>query len=262
LRGRIEDVLDTVTALQRAEWLHDGIYVGPAALPAVYREQLGAARKLRVAVPPVVVCGVPARSQGAFGTEARAFVALSATWLERATPQETSFILGRSCGHIQARQVTGHTLYAVLVDGEGLRAVARRAVGPLLELALAPIGLAARVALSRWHRAAELSADRAGLLVCGSVESAGIALLRASLLVRPKVSLADYLAQLRAARADAAPGRWAELLTGQPWVHKRLAALDLFARSALYGTLSGVEIPVPIPDDELDRRTSALLGTA
>lgn len=260
LRGRVEDVLDTVTALQRAEWLVDGLYVGPSALPDVYGDALAAARRLQIAVPPVIVCNVSGRSQGAAGTDARAFVALGAIWLEGATEGERRFALGRACGAIAARQVTADSLYGVLVDSDGLRAVARRAVGPLLEVALAPIGLAARVALSRWHRAAEISADRAGLLVCGSVEDAGTALLRASLSTRPKVPLEVYLGQLQAARRDASPGRWAELLAGEPWAHKRIAALDLFSRSERYHRLQGTSGPDLLTDAELDRRTSALLG--
>lgn len=260
LRGRVEDVLDTVTALQRAEWLQDGVYVGPSVLPAVYRDALAAARRMAVAVPPVIVCGVSARAQGATGTDGRAFVALSSLWIEGATDGERAFVLGRACGEIAARQVTADSLYAVLVDGDGLRAIARRAVGPLLEVALAPIGLAARVALSRWHRAAEMSADRAGLLVCGSVEAAASSLLRASLSTRPGFGVDAWLAQLRAASRDAAPGRWAELLQAEPWAHKRIAALDIFARSERYHRLQGTTGTDLVSDADLDKRTAALLA--
>ncbi|MEZ4238524.1 MAG: hypothetical protein R3F59_20695 [Myxococcota bacterium] len=44
MRDRLEDVLDTVVALQRAEWLHDGVYAGPGAMTGVYRDVLHAAR--------------------------------------------------------------------------------------------------------------------------------------------------------------------------------------------------------------------------
>ncbi|MBA2320579.1 MAG: hypothetical protein H0V89_05425, partial [Deltaproteobacteria bacterium] len=96
LRGRMEDVLDTVTAWQRAEWQQDGVYVGPSVLPGVYRDALLAARRLEMAVPPVIVCAVSSRSQGVHGTDARAFVALSAVWNEGATEDERRFVLGRA----------------------------------------------------------------------------------------------------------------------------------------------------------------------
>ena len=54
LRFRLEDVLDTVVALQRAEWLQDGIFVGPRAMPDVHRDVLHCARVLGVAVPPAI----------------------------------------------------------------------------------------------------------------------------------------------------------------------------------------------------------------
>lgn len=258
LRGRLEDVLDTVTAWQRAEWQQDGVYVGPTALPAVYRDSLLAARRLEVAVPPVIVCAVSARSQGIAGTDARAFIALSAVWNEGATEAERRFVLGRAAGHLAARQVTASTLFAMLVDGDGLRATARRLVGPVLELALAPIGLATRVALARWHRAAELSADRAGLLVGRDLEAAATAMLREHLSTRPAVPIQAYLASIRA--AEPSPGRWAELLAAAPWTHKRIAALDWFTRSAAWAELTGLPVADPISLDELNRRTTALLG--
>jgi len=260
LRGRLEDVLDTVTSWQRAEWQQDGVYVGPTALPGVYRDALLAARRLEVAVPPVIVCNVSGRSQGIHGTDARAFVALSAIWNEGAAEAERRFVLGRAVGHLAARQVTHATLFAMLVDGDGLRANARRLVGPVLEIALAPIGLATRLALARWHRAAELSADRAGLIVGEDLEAAATAMIRENLSIRPAVPIRDYLASIRA--VERSPGRWAELLSVAPWTHKRIAALDLFQSSEVWARRTGEPIPDALPLDELNRRVTALLGVS
>lgn len=262
LRTRMEDVLDTVVALQRAEWLHDGVYAGPTAMPSVYRDVLHAARTLKIAVPPAILAGSGLKAQGAFGTDGRAFLYLSTFFFDPASDGERKFMAGRLCGLIAARQVTASTLYALLVDHHGIREMARKAVGPMLEVVLAPLSMGVRLALSRWHRAAEISADRAGLLCCGDLEAAGRAMLRQSLGRTPDVGVAAYLEQLKASRTASNPGKWTELLADQPFTHKRLQALDLFARSEVYADWTGEPVADPLSRAELDAQTSRLLGVS
>ncbi len=257
---RLEEVLDTVVALQRAEWLADGVYLGPRAMGPTYRTLLDCARALEITVPPAIVAGAGLGAQGAFGTNDRPFLLLSSVFLSGADEGERRFLLGRMCGQVRARQVTWGTLYALLVDHDGLRRVGRRTLGPALEVFLAPLSLGARLALSRWHRAAEITADRAGLIATRDLDSARRALLRLALGVRPDVDPADYLDNLRGARADEAPGRWTELLAGQPWMHKRMQALALFAQSSAWADLGGEVDGEPLSPEVLARRTDALLA--
>ena len=51
----VEDIVDTVVALQRAEWLQDGVYVGPRTNHDAYRDVLHGARTLSVSVPPAIL---------------------------------------------------------------------------------------------------------------------------------------------------------------------------------------------------------------
>jgi hypothetical protein len=258
LRHRVEEVLDTVVALERAAWMVDGVHAGPNALPHTWRAVLHAARTLHVAVPPVIVGGISPSAQGTFGTDSRAFLYLSTYFMDPATDGERRFLAGRLVGHVAARQVTASTLYALLVDQAGLRSAARKAVGPALEVLLAPMSLGLRLLLSRWHRTAEVSADRAGLLVCGELGAAGKALLRLSLGRTPEVSVEEYLEHLR--QHGKTPGRWAELLADQPFTHKRLKALALYARSEDYVRHGGPAVAAPLSRAELDRQTDELLG--
>lgn len=263
VRNRLEDVLDTVTALQRADWLEDGVYIGPNAMPSTYRELLACSRRLQVAVPPVIAAGAPMSRQDVYGTDGRAFVYLS-TYLMNGTDADTSrFLLGRPLGRIAARQVTATTLYGLVVDQSGLRSVAKRAVGPMLEVVLAPLSLGVKLALSRWHRAAELTADRAGLLCAEDLSAAGRALLKLNLGMNPTVDHEAYLRQLLRAQERQSPGRWAELLADKPWTHKRIAALEVFGRSAMYARALGREPEDDaVSDEELAARTSQLLGVS
>ena len=260
VRDRVEEIIDTVVALQRADWLEDGLYVGPRAMPEVYRAVLDAARVLEVAVPPAVVARVAMPTQGTYGTDGRAFVLMSSFFVKPASDAELRFMVGRHVGHLAARQVTGRSLYALVVDQNGVRKLARRAVGPTLEFVLAPLSMGLKVALSRWHRLAELTADRAGLLVVDEIEASRRALLRCALGTTPDVSADDYLDQNRSSR-DAGPGRWAELLSDRPWLHKRLRALSLWSRSEAFARLGGTPADGELLDDEtLARRVQALIS--
>lgn len=258
---RLEEVLDTIVALQRAEWLEDGVYVGPRAMGEVYRAVLEASRQLEVALPPAIAARVPLTAMGTYGTDSRAFLLLSTFFVKPASDAEVRFMVGRQVGHLAAGQVTGRSIYALMVDHNGVRKLARRAVGPTLEVVLAPLSMGLRVALSRWHRLAELTADRAGLLVVDDLEAARTALLRAGLGTSPEVSAEDYVHQ-RHAHADGGPARWAELLSDRPWLHKRLQALELWSRSERFATLGGTPPDgADLLDDEaLDREVRGLLG--
>ncbi len=260
LRYRLDDLLDTMVALQRAEWLHDSVYLGPRSMSEVYGELLQCCRTLGIPVPPAVIGPIPGRSQGTFGTDARAYVRLSSFYMSAASSDQRRFILGRLAGHIHCEQVTWGTMYALLVDHNGVRRLARRAIGPALEFILAPLSVGARLALSRWHRAAELTADRAGLLCAGSLAAAGESLLRLSLGVRPNVTPEEYMEQQRSQRPDTSPGRFAEVLSSQPWTHKRMKALELFTRSQTWVDAGHEPLGDVISKDELDAQTSKLLG--
>jgi Zn-dependent protease with chaperone function len=261
IRSRLEQILDTVTALQRADWLEDGVYIGPNAMEPTYRELLACARTLQVAVPPAVAAGAPMSWQNAYGTDDRSFLYLSTYLLNGTSPETRRFLLGRLVGKIAARQVTTTTLYGLLASNNGLRSVARRAVGPMLEVVMAPLSLGVRLALSRWHRSAELTADRAGLLCAGSLEAAAQGLLKGNLGMNPKLSHDAYLKQLARAQERQSPGRWTELLADTPWTHKRIAALQLFETSAVYARAMGREPAADaVDDDTLAQRTAQLLG--
>lgn len=250
VRARLDDVLDTVVALQRAEWLQDGMYLGPRAHPDLYRDVLHGARVLEVSVPPAILTARNMRDQSTAGSDARPFLVLSSFFQRSADRAEQRFATGRLLGHVALRDVSALNLYALLVDHAGIRQVARRAVGPLLEVVLAPLGLGMRLALSRWHRLAELAADRAGLVCADDLEASRRALLRMALATTPGVDAEAYLAQLRATADEDSPGKWAELLASEPWLHKRMSHLEWFAAHRA-GTLSR---------DDLERQTRDLLG--
>lgn len=261
LTDRLEDLLDTVVEWQRAEWLQDGVYVGPRVMGDTYREVLAAARTLHIAVPPTVASGSGYGSQGVFGTDNRAFLHLSSYFVTAARPDEVRFLVGRFAGHIHAQDVTWLTLYALTVDQAGLRGVARKALGAAADLLLTPVSVAGRLALSKWRRSADITADRAGMLCGGSLESGQRCLLRLMLgTSKAKVDVDAYLEQLEQVHIGGSPGRWAELLSSHPFIHRRMRAMELFARSRVWVDHGGEPLPgALLSKAELDEQTSVLL---
>ncbi|MEM6929644.1 MAG: hypothetical protein AAF602_22075 [Myxococcota bacterium] len=260
LRYRLEDVLDTIVALQRADRLQAGIYASPSAMSHVYRSVLTASRTLHVAVPPAILAGTGLRMQGCFGTDGRAFLYLSTYFYDPADEGERDFMSGRFCGYIAARLVTANTMYALIADNGGIRTLVPRGLRPVLDVVLSPLSLGVKIALSRWQRACEVSVDRAGLVVCRDIDMAARALMRQTLGRKPQIDRETYLDQHR--NSDTSPGRWAELLSGAPWAYKRIRAMELFVQSQIYADLTGEPVEDPIPTDELNERTTQILGVS
>lgn len=133
-----------------------------------------------------VECFVYSASEvNAFVTTGRAqtLVAVSSWAVNHLTTAELAFVLGHELGHV----LFGHTEIAV---------------NHLVERAQLPPSSTIR--LRAWQRASEISADRAGLLLCGSVDAAAHALFKAaSGIVTPGITVSP----VRFA------GQWSRLLT-------------------------------------------------
>ena len=266
LGGRtLGEVLDTAVALQRSEWLVDGIYAGPTAHSRAWDAVVRSARRLDI-LPPITIIGPCSDAQQTvIGTNERPVLRLSAPFFERASTVEQDFVLGRLCGHVRAQQVSWATLYALMADHRGIRSVARRYIGPTLDIVLAPTSLAVRLGLSRWHRAAEINADRAGLVVCQDPRSALETMLRLALGSTPDITPEQYLAQREHLGRDHSVSRWTEALADSPWLDKRMRALDLFVKSSAWRSARLEEPKEPSSDALLDDETlaaevNALLG--
>ena len=258
-------MLDTAVALQRSEWLVDGIYAGPTAHSTAWNAVVRSARRLEILPPTTIIGPCSDNQQSVIGTNERPVLRLSAPFFDRASEVEQDFVLGRLCGHIRAQQVSWATLYALMADHRGIRSVARRYIGPTLDIVLAPTSLAIRLGLSRWHRAAEINADRAGLVVCQDPEAALQAMLRLALGSTPDITPEQFLAQRVHLGRDQSVSRWTEVLADRPWLDKRMRALGLFAGSAAWRKLQHAPVNQPAPaelldDEALATAVNALLG--
>lgn len=167
----------------RLAFLSNSVRVSATQYPRVHRVYLEAARTLDVqAYPLYVQQGYPINAF-AFGMQ-KPFIVLNSRTVEELDDAELRFVLGHELGHV----LSGHTLYLTMM-----------VVLYQLSLVGFPIvGIAARavlMALMEWHRKAELSCDRAGILAVQEPEAAMRTMLKFAGGTTDDTNLADFIAQ-------------------------------------------------------------------
>jgi Zn-dependent protease with chaperone function len=136
--------------------------------------------------------------------------------------QELGFILGHEMGHV----ALGHTWLNTILGGmAGIPS---------------PFGAAVILAFAFrwWNRACEFSADRAGLLACGSLQKGISALVKLTMGGQPLSTQAFTAAMARIdAEDDTLAGQLQELMASHPMLIRRINALQAYAATPEYARL-------------------------
>jgi Zn-dependent protease with chaperone function/uncharacterized RDD family membrane protein YckC len=227
------------TALSRGRFLGGGVRIREGQFEHVYAVVEECARTIGVAAPHVFVRDDPFVPIVAIGTGEPYALVISATWIELFTPDELRFVVGRELAHIAA----GHTKLTSLLSANGRE------------------NAVVAVAFGAWLRAIEYTADRAGLLCCGSLNCAISAIAVSTFQhVGRNIDLHTFAEQRR--ELDAEPIlRMGEWLNASPYATNRIAALAAFARDPLFQTWSArfarrrdaSTPPAPTAEDERKR---------
>lgn len=175
----------------------------------------------RLQVEPVDVFIVPSNQLNAytFGLSSPKAIVLYSSLFKLMDREEMLFILGHEMGHVRL----GHTWLNTLVGG----------------MAGIPSSLGAaavmQMAFRWWNRACEFSADRAGLLACGSSTKAISALVKFEAGAQALTQSGMQAAIQRLERED---DGWmddlAELMGSHPQISRRIAQIHNYARTAAY----------------------------
>ena len=164
---------------------------------------------------------------------------LNAGLVDAMTEEELRFVVGHELGHIKSGHVLYYQIAMLLPVLAEVISAATFGVGSLLSFPL-------EVALIRWQRMCELTADRAGLLACQDVNAATTAMIKlAGLPLRffDKVNTEDFLAQAREFQSfDSDKLDWvAKILSGMgqshPWTVMRASELLRWIDSTTYEKL-------------------------
>jgi len=204
------------------ELMQNAFEVTPKSAPELARLTQECADRLRPAAFNLYMLKRDEINAYTFGLSSPRVVVLYAPLVKVMDAAELRFIIGHELGHI----ALNHTWLNTLLGG----------------MAGVPIPFGAAVVLvfafRWWNRAGEFSADRAGLLACGSLEKAISALV--------KLVAGDVRSPAEMQRAlqviDAEDDSLLNVLTGSlsthPMVVKRIAELRKFAASREYQALS------------------------
>ncbi len=170
------------------------------------------ARMMRMPTPHVFIRDDPFVPVVGIGIGDPYAIVISAQYVEHFQPDELRFLIGRELGHI----ASGHTRYTSLLSSNG------RENGVIA------------VAFGAWLRRIDYTADRIGLLCCGSLDAAMRAIAVSAFgSVGRRVDLGAFANQLKELHAEPSL-RMAEWTASTPYATNRIAALHRFARDPLY----------------------------
>ncbi len=196
----------------RGRLLGGGLRVHAGQFGHVYAIVDDCARRMRMPTPHVFVRDDPFVPVVAIGIGEPYAVVLSAQYVEHFGEDELRFLVGRELGHIAA----GHTRFTSLLSANGRES-----------------GVIA-LAFGAWLRRIDYTADRIGLLCCGSLDAAIRAIAVSTFgSVGRKVDLGAFAEQLRELNEEPSL-RIAEWTASTPYSTNRIAALHRFGREPLY----------------------------
>lgn len=189
--------------------------------PDLFELAQDCARRLRPAPFELFVLRSRERNAYTFGLSDPRVVVLYSPLLTIMDEGELRFILGHELGHI----ALNHTWLNTLLGG----------------MAGVPVSFGVAIILTFafrwWNRACEYSADRAGLLACGSLEKATSALIKlVAGAVRSQTEMDQVMAAVDA-EDDSLLGNLSETLSSHPLVINRIEMLREYAASKEYADL-------------------------
>jgi hypothetical protein len=230
----------------RAQLLGGAVQVTERQFPHLHDLRARCARVLHMAPPDVFVIQHPVMNASTYGQE-KPVVVLHSGLVDAMSERELAFTLGHEFGHVKSE----HVLFLNMAE------YLRRGATLALQWAAAPAALA----LFAWQRFAELTADRAGFIVCQRIEDAQSALIKLALgsqRLFEQVDVEEYLRQN--GTLDELPARAVLALQGHPFTARRVLTLREFAASPEYAALWTARSAAASP--AADRSTLERVGQA
>lgn len=236
LRTIGQAVSSATVPYQRQLHLMNGVAVGPQQFPDIHQMGEDCARILGIGIPQIFIISGPIPNGWTYCTsDADQIIILTNSLVQACNAEELKFIIGHECGHIHNQHIAYNTIWelianplaqSVLLDvvkdvpGVG-------AIFPLLQMA-------AKASLwyvfNRWHRCAEITSDRAGLICCGNTAAALRAhgkLMTGGADLLQGFNAEEYSNQI--SKINESPLRFLEIFQSHPVGAKRVEALRLFS---------------------------------
>ena len=225
--------------------LGHAVRVSDRQFPGIHRVARRASDALQIAAPEVFIINNPTFNAGTLGTNDDSFIIVHSALVEQCTEDELLAVLGHECGHIHNSHVAYLTALHYLTYMAGM----------FLPWVLQP----ALVALRTWSRRAEITSDRAAMLVVRDRKVVERAITKAavgSLKLYEEFSVDAFVDQYEAGNRGI--GKYMEMFASHPWLPKRVLAMRVFGESRLYRETVG-ESASGLAMSEVDSRVAAIL---
>lgn len=222
----LKEPMNQLVSANYGQTLANGIVLDERNFPDLYQILKLTAERLGIRVPYTVISNeINGINAFATGTDERPFIVISNITPKLLEKEELQFIIAHECGHIALKHMVYHTAGSLAAAMGGYLPV----IGPALSnIAVFP--------LNCWNRCSEITADRIGLICCGNLYKAQMALLKiiGGFTDVEKVDIEHYIVQGRMLQNTQLLGKLGEYFQSHPMIHKRLKALEYFADSELY----------------------------
>jgi Zn-dependent protease with chaperone function len=225
--------------------LGHAVKVSDRQFPRIYRITKQACDTLQIAMPQVFIVNQPTFNAGTLGTNEDSFIMVHSALVDQYSDEELLTVIGHECGHIHNSHVAYLTALHYLTYMAGM----------FLPWILQP----ALVALRTWSRRAEITCDRAGMLVAKDQQAAERAITKLAVGSRKlyeEFNLDAFLEQH--AEGSQGIGRYMEVFATHPWLPKRVLAMRVFGDSQLYRKAIGAAA-TGLTMSEVDSRVASLL---
>lgn len=225
--------------------LGHAVRVSERQFPRIHGITRTASERLGIHMPQVFLVSDPRLNAGTLGTNDDSFIVVHSSLVDQYTDDELLTVIGHECGHIHNSHVAYLTALHYLTYMAGM----------FLPWVLQP----ALVALRTWSRRAEITCDRAGMLVSRDQTAAERAITKlavGSKKLYEEFNLDAFLEQH--GESTQGIGRYMEVFATHPWLPKRVLAMRVFGESQLYRKAVG-QPATGLAMSEVDSRVAALL---
>jgi len=234
IRALTQTIVSFAVPIQKQIQQMQSIAVSPRQYPEIYAIGEECAHRLGIGIPQIFICSALEGHACTIATDdVTPMIILSSGIVERLELGELKFVVGHECGHIHNLHGVYNTAVELMTNAL-IRMVLEQFVATglpnLLDAAEKVIHGGIMLFLLRWSRCAEITCDRAGLICCGDLNTANVAL--AKLITGggdrlKNINIQEFINQVRTVQST--PVRLLELASTHPLLPRRMEALNLFA---------------------------------
>ena len=228
------DMAKTITVTYVSRMIHEytrtSMTVGPTQIPEIYQIGCECAKILGIGIPNIFIQNDPVMNAFTYAMDDIApMVVVNSGLMERMNLGELKYVIGHECGHIQNYH-SAYSHLSRLVLNVGLSAVSGTS-----QLLAGLMTAGSSAVLAAWSRAAEVTADRAGMLCADRPEDCYSALAKimygGTIGSEHEIDYDAIRSQLEHTVSSIA--KYSEILDEHPSTARRIAALQEFCECGI-----------------------------